>query len=209
MIKYPYYKLMLVTNKGNRPLQDYLNFIALCAKSGITSVQLREKKLTFNELVEFGKELQALLKPLSIPLIVNDSVELALLLDAKGVHLGQSDGNIIEARQRLGSDKIIGLSVDSLEQLNTANTLPIDYIGIGAIFPTNSKENVNTLWGCDGLKQAALSTTLPIVAIGGIDESNMNQVLQAGANGIAAIGVFHNSKTPGNTIKNLKSIFHD
>ena len=114
MIKYPYYKLMLVTNKGNRPLQDYLNFIALCAKSGITSVQLREKKLTFNELVEFGKELQAILKPLGTPLIINDHVELALLLDADGVHLGQSDGNIIEARQRLGPDKVTAVGLRRL-----------------------------------------------------------------------------------------------
>ncbi len=190
-MKDDFYKLTLVTNRQNIPLDKYLHFIDQCAQSGITAVQLREKKLNYAELLEFGKQLQNILSPYNIPLIINDNVELAFELNAAGVHLGQSDGNILKAREMLGSNKIIGITIDSIEQLLIANTLPIDYVGVGAIFPTNNKSNVATVWGCEGLKQLAALTSHLIIAIGGIDQNNVSQVVQSGAHGIAAIGVFH------------------
>jgi len=197
-----FYKLILVTNKQSNPLDKYLAFIAECAKSGITAVQLREKNLNFNELLAFGKQLKSILKPLEIPLIINDNIELALALDADGIHLGQTDGDIQQARQKLGK-KIIGLTVNSIEQIQAANTLPIEYVGVGAIFPSLNKTDVTTIWGLDELAYAATIAKVPVVAIGGINTANAHKVIQAGANGIAAIAAFHETKTPANTIKKL------
>lgn len=197
-----YVKLMLITNKKDKPLGEYLEFIRLCAQSGITSVQLREKDLSYDELREFGKQLLVLLKPFGIPLIVNDNANLAYELDADGVHLGQSDGNILEARALLGPNKIIGLSVYSSEQMLIANTLPIDYVGLGNVFSSKTKSEISVL-GCDGFKKIALLSNHPVIAIGGIKVSNAGEVMRSGAHGIAAIGLFHDAQDPVVTIKYL------
>lgn len=204
--KCSYFKLVLVTNKGHAPLDPYLHFVATLAKSGITSVQLREKNLNLEELFEFGKELQSVLRRFSIPLIVNDHIALAYKLNAHGVHLGQTDISVLDARKKLGDDKIIGLSVNSLKELQIANTLPIDYVGIGAIFQTNSKTDVSRIWGLEGLEKIAPFSKHPIVAIGGINENNVEAVMKKDAKGIAAISCFHDAKNPEETTRNLRSI---
>ncbi|MES2615179.1 MAG: thiamine phosphate synthase [Bdellovibrionota bacterium] len=201
-----FYQLILVTHRQKTPTETYLNFVVACAKSGITCVQLREKNLSYEALLEFGRQLQPILKPFSIPLIVNDNIKLAFELDADGVHLGQSDGDVCKARQQLGKHKKIGLTINSIEQIYEANLLPLDYVGIGAIFPTKNKANVQTIFGCDGLKKISSLSKHPVVAIGGIDENNALAVMQSGARGIAAIGAFHETKDPILTTKNLQKI---
>jgi thiamine-phosphate pyrophosphorylase len=186
-----FYKLMLVTNKGVKDEKEYLSFIENCAKAGITSVQLREKELHGEELISFGLHLKSILKFHGVPLIVNDSLELTQILDAEGVHLGQKDGSAMAARQVLGNKKIIGISIDTLEQLKAANDLPLNYVGIGSIFPTNSKKNVQTFWGLEKLKEATSLSKHPVIAIGGINADNITKVINAGADGIAAIEAFH------------------
>ncbi len=201
-----FYSLILVTNKGTQPLERYLNFIAKCAKGGITSVQLREKTLTPKELEHFSFKLKNLLDIYQIPLIVNDNIELSAKLNANGVHLGQSDTSITKARAILGPNKIIGLSVNTIEQVQNSNNQPVDYIGVGTIFPTNNKNDVQTIWGLDNLKQASLIASHPIVAIGGIDQTNAASVIANGADGIAAIGAFHSIKDPFAASQNLIQI---
>src|SRR5699024_3956791 len=122
-----------------------------------------------------------------------------------GVHLGQNDGDAISARLLLGQDKIIGVTVNTFEELEQANQLPIDYIGLGAVFPTQTKVNVRTIWGIDNLAKACQLAKHPIVAIGGIDETNGQSVIQAGVTGIAAVGAIHNSSSPAKTIQTLLS----
>jgi thiamine-phosphate pyrophosphorylase len=201
-----FYKLTLVTHKNETPLSDYLNFIQICARAGITCVQLREKNLSYDALVTLGKQLQSILKPLSIPLIINDNLELAIELDAEGVHLGQSDGNPVRAREKLGVNKLIGVSIDNLADLQQANQLPIDYVGIGAIFPSRSKTNVTTIWGIAGLRQLSRCSKHPLIAIGGIDEKNTAEVMLAGASGIAAIECFHTADDPGFMTQTLRTL---
>ena len=200
------YKLTLVTDKQDTLLEQYLEFICQCAQSGITAVQLREKNLNYKALLDFGRQLQKILQPHDIPLIVNDNVKLAYELNADGVHLGQSDGCILKARELLGPTKIIGITIDSVEQFHIANNFPVDYVGIGAIFATKHKSNIATIWGCEGLKYFATLTSHPIIAIGGIDQNNVSQVMQSGAQGIAAIGVFHDAEEPKTTTKQLRQI---
>lgn len=205
-MKSQFYKLTLVTNKNNSTEDDYFNFIKICAASGITAVQLREKNYSYQALLAFGRKLKHILDDFHIPLIINDDVNLAVELDAHGVHLGQNDGSVIAARNILGPDKIIGLSVDSIENLHIANQLPINYVGIGAIFPSNSKMDIAKIWGIPTLKQATLLSKHPTVAIGGINERNAGDVIATGCNGIAAIEAFHVTNNPEITIKNLRNI---
>ena len=200
-----FYKLIFVTNKGDGPLEEYINLIKCCVESGVTSLQLREKESSYAHLLEFGKTLKDLSLRLQVPLIINDNIKLAQELDADGVHLGQSDCNPILAREILGKNKIIGLSVDSLEDLEIANRFPINYVGIGGIFKTRNKNNI-AIHGIEGLKKFSNISMHPIVGIGGIDESNAYSVMNAGCNGIAAIGAFHNSSSPTNTTKSLVNI---
>lgn len=197
-------KLMLVTQKADLELTHYLDFIQVCLSHGVDAVQLREKNLTPNELLTFGKALKQLLSIYRIPLIVNDNIKLCLALNADGVHLGQQDESCLRARKILGPDKLIGLSVDTLAQVEKANHYPINYIGVGAIFPTQNKNNVTTTWGIDGLKSVHACTKHPIIAIGGIQEENIKAVVDTGVHGIAAIGAFHDTTNPALTTTHLK-----
>lgn len=202
----PFYKFMLVTHRQQMPMGDYLNFIKICTTSGITAVQLREKESSSVDRFNLGKRLKSLLDPLNIALIINDDIDLALKLDASGVHLGQSDGCPERARALLGPNKAIGVSIDSTENLIHANALPIDYVGIGAIYPTTNKQHVATIWGIQGLKTLSSQSKHPVIAIGGINENNAAEVLSSGAEGIAVIGALHETKNPGNMALHLRSI---
>jgi thiamine-phosphate pyrophosphorylase len=208
-MKENFWLLTLVTNKGNTSTASYLEFIEVCLKAGITCVQLREKSLPNEELFHFGSLLKRILDLYNIPLIVNDDIDLCIKLRAFGIHLGQSDTAITQARSALGASKIIGSSINTIEQIQSSLTLAVDYIGVGAIFPTNNKPDVETIWGLSGLNQASLVSSLPIVAIGGIDESNAFSVINSGADGIAAIGAFHYSKDPFLTTNNLIKIIKE
>jgi thiamine-phosphate pyrophosphorylase len=209
----PFLHLTLVTDKKNTSIPSYLELIEQCIKGGITCVQLREKLLPYEELLLFGRALKRILDKNNIPLIINDYVELCIQLDAAGVHLGQTDGDPITARAMLGPNKIIGISTDTIPQVTQAKALPVDYLGVGAIFPTDSKPDVHTIWGLDGLKLAAQASAHPLVAIGGINENNAHSVIRSGAHGIAAIGVFHNAHDPCQTTHNLlttiNQAYHD
>ena len=205
-MKHDFYKLVLITQKLERDLDEYLNFIKLCVHNGVTSVQLREKNLDYTAAFSFALCLKKLLSPLKIPLIINDNLKLALDIDADGLHLGQSDGDVIKARKELGENKILGLTVNSIKQLLEANTLPINYIGVGAIFPTKNKLNIQKIWGYSGLKKAVKKSTHKVVAIGGINLNNINEILDSGTHGIAAIGAFHDSSNPVQTTAKLSNL---
>lgn len=198
-------ELILVTNKQNQSIQSYLDFIKDCAKSGITAVQLREKSLSEKDILAFGLQLKELLDSFNIPLIINDDLELCLKVNAHGLHLGQSDGAITEARKALGYEKILGLSTNNYEQVRKANSLPIDYIGVGSIFPTKNKPDIETIWGIEALQEVKNISQHPIVAIGGINHTNVHDVIKAGVSGVAAIEAFHN-EFPKESCQMLKRI---
>lgn len=199
-------KLTLVTANLAFPSSQYLQLVKDCIEGGVTAVQLRQKTLKGLELFDFAKSLQHLCTEYAIPLIVNDNLALCLALNASGLHLGQTDGDVLEARRKLGNEKLLGLTVDSLEQLHQANSLPIDYVGIGAIFPTKNKPDVQTIWGLDNLREACAISKFPVIAIGGITEQNIEMVINAGAYGVAAIGAFHDAADPKTTTHILKQI---
>ncbi|HIF9312285.1 TPA: thiamine phosphate synthase [Photobacterium damselae] len=189
------YRLYLVTDE-NQDIETLKFVIKEAIAGGVTMVQLREKHGNVQEFIHRALVVKALLINTGIPLIINDRVDVALAVDADGIHLGQSDMPAAIARRLLGEDKIIGLSVENSQQLDEAQNLPIDYIGLSAIYPTQTKTDTVYYWGIDGLKQAVETTSLPIVAIGGINDKNISNVSATKVAGIAFVSAIAHAKSP-------------
>lgn len=191
-----YLKLCLVTHPQPKCLKAYEQFILQAINGGVSSVQLRLKN-SEAYLKEMALALMPLLKSLNIPLIINDHVALAKEIDADGVHLGQKDCPPELARQMLGPDKIIGWSIENWVQLERANELDcLDYIAASAIFPSKTKLDCKTIWGLEGLKKIVDYSRHPVVAIGGIDTHNVQEVMRHGAAGVALVSAIHDSPHP-------------
>jgi len=165
-------------------------------KGGVTMVQLREKDCTTREFIELAIRLKHKLNPFNVPLIINDRADVALASDADGLHIGQSDITYSTARRLLGSDKIIGLSVENIEQAKEANELDVDYIGLSPVFVSPTKTNTGRPFGLDGIKHVMAITKHPAVAIGGINCINATAIIQAGANGIAVVSAICSANNP-------------
>ncbi|HEV2913939.1 MAG TPA: thiamine phosphate synthase [Pyrinomonadaceae bacterium] len=162
--------------------------VARLGAGGATFVQLREKQLSPRELYQEASEALRVANELGVRLIVNDRVDIALALRADGVHLGQDDLAPEAARRLLGPEAIIGYSTHNLEQAVEAARLPVDYIAIGPVFATSSKEKADALVGMDELRRVRREVgSIPLVAIGGISRENAREVLDAGADAVACI----------------------
>ncbi len=180
------YQLYLVTD-DQQDLNTLIRVVEGAVLGGVTMIQIREKHGDIRAFIERAQAVKKILCGTHIPLIINDRVDVALAVDADGVHLGQSDMSALHARRLLGEDKIIGLSVENEQQLIQARDLPIDYVGLSAIFPTSTKTDTKKSWGLEGLRWAREHYAKPIVAIGGLNERNILDVTQAGADGIALV----------------------
>ncbi|MBS0606092.1 MAG: thiamine phosphate synthase [Verrucomicrobia bacterium] len=199
----------LVASQGNLAQETFLRIIAQSIEGGVKVVQLREKEASSREMVAMGKNLHSFLKPLGIPLIINDRVDIAHAVKADGVHLGQSDLTISEARAILGKEAIIGLSVETIPQVIAASDEEVDYLAASPLFFTKTKPNCEKQWGFHGLQHICSISPHPILAIGGINESNVERVLRCGAVGVAVVSaVFKAScpKTAANAIFNKINI---
>ena len=197
-------KLCLVTNLQKKPFNFYRPFILKAIQGGVTSVQLREKTNNLSELRRIAIDLKSMLDRFKIPLIINDHAELSKEIDAAGIHLGQSDLSPAEARKIVGANKIIGWSVETLEELERANELTcIDYIAASAVFPSKTKPDCKMIWGLNGLQRIIALSKHPVVAIGGINRSNIRKVIESGATGIAVIGAIHDHVRPGKAAADL------
>ena len=167
---------------------SHVAFAAAVLAAGVRFFQLRVKNVPTGQFVEIARDVRALAHASGAQLIVNDRTDIVRLIDADGVHLGQSDLAVSSARRELGADKIIGLSTHNLEQaLAAAREGVADYIGFGPIFATTSKANPDPVQGLDGLRTVRRQVHLPIVAIGGITAAHMSEVFAAGADAVAMI----------------------
>ncbi|MHB9957154.1 thiamine phosphate synthase [Vibrio campbellii] len=189
------YRLYLVTD-DQQDLATLKRVVRKAVEGGVTMVQVREKHGDVRGFIERAQAVKDILKDIDVPLIINDRVDVALAVDADGVHLGQSDMPATIARELIGPNKILGLSIENEEQLAEADSLPIDYIGLSAIFTTPTKTNTKKHWGIDGLKMALGTTSLPIVAIGGINESNIPQLSATGVHGLALVSAICHAEDP-------------
>lgn len=181
------YGVYLVTDRDILGERDLCKAVEESIKGGATIVQLREKFINDDKFLEIAKELQKVTKKYNIPLIINDNVKIAKAIDAEGVHIGQSDESLEEARKELGADKIIGVSVGSIEEAQKAEAGGADYLGIGTVFFTGSKKDINKPLGLENLEKIAHSVKIPSVAIGGIHLDNVKDVMKTGVNGVAVI----------------------
>ncbi|HMM38424.1 MAG TPA: thiamine phosphate synthase [Desulfovibrio sp.] len=193
----PDYSLYLVTDRPACLGRDLLDVVALAVRAGTGVVQVREKSCQTREFVELARALKALLDPLGLPLIINDRVDVALAVDAAGVHVGQKDMAASDARALIGPDKLLGLSVNTFEEARAAESLDVDYLGVGPIFPTATKADAGPVFGVDNLARLRASTRRPLVAIGGIGADNAESVAAAGADGLAVVSAICSAPDPG------------
>jgi len=200
------YALLDPTVSGGRRLTDLAELIA----GGATLVQLRDKHGSTRAMVEEARALRRVLEPAGIPLLINDRVDVALAAEADGVHIGQDDMAAEDARLLLGRTAIIGLSVTSLAEAEAAPLKHIDYVAVGAVFPTNSKDDSGTPIGLDGLRGIvaavhARAPGFPICAISGINQGNAAEVIAAGADGVAVISALSLAADPAAAARALRS----
>lgn len=194
--------LYLITDEGERLIERVTS-----ALPHVSAVQFRPKSLHSAERLELGRELSALCKKSGVLFIVNDDAELAIALDADGVHLGQDDGDPVQIRKLLGADRIIGISTHNPEEALRAVEQGADYIGFGAIFPTGSK-TVQYMPGVEQLSETRRVVDLPIVAIGGISRDNAAQVIDAGADSLAVISSVMSHEEPALGAAELALLFN-
>lgn len=192
----PDYTLYLVTDAPERYTGGLLANVEASVAGGAGIVQYRATAGTRRHLYETALALRDLLRPLGVPLIVNDQVDLALAVDADGVHVGQNDLPAPVVRRLIGSGKLLGLSITAPEQLDTLPPAGIDYLGLGPVFPTVSKDDAAPALGLETLARLAARATLPTVAIGGIALENAPAVFAAGVDGLAVVSALSRAVDP-------------
>ena len=176
------------------------------AKAGATVVQLRAPGWKKRELVRCARELKKILTPFSVPLIIDDDADVCLAADADGLHVGQRDLEIHDARAIIGPDRILGLSVSNLEELAGADPAVTDYLGVGPIFATSTKPDAAPAMGYDGLTAVTSATSLPTVAIGGIKAPHAADIIRAGVDGIAVVSAICGQPNPAQATAELKTL---
>ncbi len=188
--------LHLVTDRGLLRGRRLLEIIRAAVAGGVSVVQLREKDCSTREFLELGCAVAAELARCSVPLIINDRVDIALAVGADGVHLGQSDMPYAQARTLLGPKAIIGLSVESVADALAAETLDVDYLGLSPVFSTPTKTDLQHQLGLEGVREIQSVSRHRLVAIGGIHAGNAKAVLAAGAGGLAVVSAICSADDP-------------
>lgn len=171
-------------------------------KGGATFIQLREKHLGQDAFLKEAVELKELCRAYHVPFVINDDVEIALLMDADGVHVGQSDMEAGNVREKLGPDKIIGVSAHTVEQAVLAEKNGADYLGVGAVFPTGSKDDADEV-SHETLKAICEAVSIPVIAIGGINKDNVTMLAGNGICGVAVISAIFAQKDIEGATKQL------
>ena len=199
------YSLYLVTDGGLLGGKDLLATVEQAIQGGVTVVQIREKHLSSRDFFQVALAVKAVTDKYQVPLIVNDRADIALAVDAAGLHLGQEDLPLAEARRLLGPDKIIGVSAATLEEALLAQSQGADYLGVGAIFPTNTKDDADSV-SLIQLQNIKAGIKIPIVAIGGINGSNIQSVMETGVDGAAVVSAIIAATDPGAAAGKLQQL---
>lgn len=171
-------------------------------KNGVTCVQLREKNLEEEAFLKEAKEIRALCKRYQVPFIINDNVEVAVACGADGIHVGQEDMLVSEVRSRVGEDMVLGVSVHNVEEAQKAVQNGADYLGLGAVFSTSTKQDADTM-SAEMLRAICNSVEIPTVAIGGISEKNVLELTGSGVDGVAVVSAIFGAEDPGRAAADL------
>ena len=203
------YALVDPEHAGGRDLAELSRLVA---QGGATLVQLRDKRSDTRPMVQLARAIKAALAPFKIPLLVNDRVDVALASGADGVHVGQQDMAVEDARRLLGPGAIIGLSIKTVAQAEAAPLDLLDYVGVGGVFATSSKDNPNPPIGPGGLARIAdvfrqrAAPSFPLCGIAGIDASNAGEAVGAGADGVAVISALSLQADPQAAARALRAV---
>lgn len=183
-----------------RPMSD---LVLAAVRGGVTVVQFRDKTGAARDLIEHARALVSLLRPLGVPLIVNDRVDVALAAGADGVHVGQDDMSAADARRLVGPDVIVGLSVTTLAEAKLVDASIVDYVGVGPVFETPTKLDAAPPLGLAGTTDVCRALSLPTVAIGGINHGNAARVRGTGVHGIAVVSAICSAVDPTEAARHL------
>lgn len=198
--------LYFVTDRGlcgKKPLEEV---VINAVRGGVAYVQLREKEISTRFFVEEARKIKKILEPYNVPLIINDRVDVALACSAEGVHIGQEDMPYEIIRKLMGTKAIIGLSVETWDDVLASQELDVSYIGVSPIFTTPTKTDTKDPWGLDGLAKIKAFSRHPLVAIGGINESNVEEVVKAGADCVAVVSAICANDHPEARARRLNEI---
>lgn len=198
-------RLHVITDESIQNRFSHVEIAEAAIAGGADTIQFRDKTRSTRELIETAHALRAVCVTRRIPLIINDRADIALAVDADGVHLGRSDLPVAAARGLLGPDKIVGGTAGTLEEALEAEEAGADYVGFGHIYPTSSKEKPGRARGPESLLEIRDALSIPIIAIGGIGHNNFAPVIEGGAWGIAVIGAVCASEDPTAAAARLKN----
>ncbi|MEE0942621.1 MAG: thiamine phosphate synthase [Methanobrevibacter sp.] len=198
--------LYLVTDNSD-DVEKFLNTIEEGIKGGVTVVQIREKTAETLDFYELALKVKEITTRYNVPLIINDRVDVALAIDADGVHVGQSDMPCDVTRKLIGKDKILGVSAATIEEAKKAERDGADYIGTGAVFPTATKDDAPSITKED-LKEIVESINIPVVAIGGINFDNASTLIDTGIAGLSVVSAIMSSENPKKSSEELLNIFN-
>ncbi len=202
------YQLYLVTDEKSLGHKHFLETIEEALCGGVTIVQLREKHLDSREFYERAKELHQLTKAYDVPLIINDRIDIALAIGAEGVHLGQKDLPVSVARKLAGEKMILGVSAATPAEALTAEKEGADYLGVGAMYPTGTKEDTRPVT-LETLSTITEKVKIPVVAIGGITKENSAEVIDRGVHGVALVSAILKAVSPKNAAEDFNRVFDE
>ena len=200
------YSVYLVTDRRNKTDEEFLNIIEEAIKGGTTVVQLREKTASTKEFYDLALRVKEITSRYGVPLLINDRIDIALAVDCEGVHIGQDDMPADIAREIIGDDKILGVSASTVEEAKKAEMDSADYIGSGAVFPTATKDDADSV-SKEELKEIVDSIDIPVVAIGGITIENANTLKGSGIAGFSVVSAIMSAEDPKEASLKLKEIY--
>ena len=198
------YSLYLVTDRTLSLGRSTVEVVAAAVSGGVTCVQLREKHCSTREFLEEARRVRELLVGTGVPLIINDRLDVALAVAADGVHLGQNDMHLSDARRLVGERLVIGISAESVADAIRAEAEGADYIGVSPVFTTPTKMDTAPPLGLEGLREIRRAVSLPLVAIGSIRHDNAAEVLRAGADGLAVVSAIVSAPCPRTAAAGLR-----
>lgn len=200
------YSLYLVTDRSLSNGRSTQTIVEAAIFGGVSCVQIREKNCSTREFVEQARALQPVLKQHRVPLIINDRLDIALAVGADGIHLGQEDMHISDARRLAGDKMIIGISAENLGDAIAAERQGADYIGISPVFATSTKTDTAPPLGLEGIRRIRANLSIPLVGIGGIDQKNARDIISAGADGVAVVSAIVSAGCPQTAAATLKNL---
>lgn len=199
-------QLYFITDSTGFAEDEFLYRVEEACKGGVTLIQLREKDKTTREYISIAEKVHEITQRYDIPLIIDDRVDVALAINAEGVHVGQSDMPVYIARKLMGNDKIIGATTKTVSQAVEAYEKRADYLGVGAIYPTTTKVKT-VLTSVDTLKEIVKAVPVKVNAIGGLNRDNIHVLKDSGIDGICVVSAIMKSENPRTAAEELKTAF--